>query len=115
RVQVPCPANGRWADQRGGQRSRQQGREGVVPLDYLRDLAGALESEPPDAFLVELAPPIPEDLSFPHYETLVATGFPLWVAYRRGVGGAVGIFGDVSPPDGDLFGRAARRLEDMGA
>ena len=62
----------------------------MVAHDYLRELAGALESEPPDAFLVQLAPAIAEDLRFPHYETLVATGFPLWVAYRRGVGGPVG-------------------------
>ena len=45
----------------------------------------------------------------------MATGFPLWVAYRRGVGGPVGIFGDALPPDGDRFGRAARRLEELGA
>jgi len=86
----------------------------MVAHDYLRDLAGALETEPPDAFLVELAPPIAEDVMFPHYETLVATGFPLWIGYRRGVGGPVGIFGDALPTDGDLFGRAARRLEEMG-
>ena len=44
----------------------------------------------------------------------MATGVPLWVAYRRAVGGPVGIFGDSLPTDGDLFGRAARRLEEMG-
>ena len=31
------------------------------------------------------------------------------------MGGPVGIFGDALPPDGDLFGRAARRLEEIGA
>ena len=85
-----------------------------VPLDYLRELAEALRDEPPDAFLVELSPPIPADLSFPHFEMLVATGLPLWVAYRRTLGGPVGIFGEALPPDGDLFGRAAAKFEELG-
>ena len=104
-----------WPDNRASSGRGSKDWTEMVAHDYLRDLAGALESEPPAAFLVELAPPIAEDLRFPHYETLVATGFPLWVAYRRGVGGPVGIFGDALPADGDLFGRAARRLEEMGA
>lgn len=86
----------------------------MVSHEYLRDLAEALRDEPPDALLVELAPPIPPDLVFPHYETLVATGFPLWIAYRRTVGGPIGIFGQDEPSDGDLFGRAAARLEAIG-
>jgi S-methylmethionine-dependent homocysteine/selenocysteine methylase len=88
--------------------------EWQVGLDYLRDLSAALDSEPPDAFLVELAPPITPELSFPHFETLVATGIPTWVAYRRTVEGPVGIFGEDKPKDGDLFGRAARCLEEIG-
>jgi len=86
----------------------------LVSHDYLRELAEALRAEPPDAFLVELAPPIPNDLVFPHFETLVSTGIPVWVAYRRAVGGPIGIFGDAEPPDGDLLGRASQRLEQMG-
>jgi methionine synthase I (cobalamin-dependent) len=89
--------------------------EEKVSLDYLRELAEALADEPPDAFLVELAPPIPADLAFPHYEALIASGIPLWVAYRRAVGGPIGIFGEGQEQDGDLFGRAARRLEELGA
>jgi hypothetical protein len=89
--------------------------EEFVSIEYLRDLAAALRDEPPDAFLVELAPPIPADLAFPHYETLIASGIPLWVAYRRAVGGPIGIFGEEQERDGDLFGRAARRLEELGA
>ena len=82
--------------------------------EYLRELAEALRTEPPDAILIELAPPIPQDLSFPIFETLVATEFPLWIAYRRTVGGPIGTFGDAEPPDGDLLGRAAQRFEQMG-
>lgn len=88
--------------------------EGRVSLDYLRDLTEALREEPPDALLVELAPPIADDLAFPHFETLVASGFPTWLAYRRGVERPVGIFGEDQPADGDLFGRAARRFEEIG-
>ena len=104
-----------WPNNRASSGRGSKDWKEMVAHDYLRDLAKALETEPPDALLVELAPPIAEDLSFPHYETLVATGFPVWIAYRRAVGGPVGIFGDTLPLDGDLFGRAARRLEEMGA
>jgi S-methylmethionine-dependent homocysteine/selenocysteine methylase len=85
-----------------------------VSLDYLRELCDALQGEPPDAIVVELAPPIPADLTFPHYETIIASGIPLWVSYRRTVGAPIGIFGEEQPPDGDLFGRAARRFEEIG-
>jgi S-methylmethionine-dependent homocysteine/selenocysteine methylase len=103
-----------WAVNRANSdRGSKDWKEMVAP-EYLRDLARTLESEPPDAFLVELAPPIAEELRFPHFETLLATGFPLWIAYRRAVGGPVGIFGDPLPTDGDLFGRAVRRLEELG-
>lgn len=88
--------------------------EELVSLDYLRDLCAALQAEPPDALLVELAPPIPPDLTFPHYEVLIASGIPLWVSYRRTVGAPIGIFGEELPADGDLFGRAAHTFEEMG-
>lgn len=91
--------------------------DGMVTLDYLRELGEALNHDPatrPDAFLVELAPPITDDFAFPHFQTLLDTGIPLWVAYRRTVNGPVGIFGDADTPDGDLLGRAAPRLEEMG-
>ncbi|MGQ0601597.1 MAG: homocysteine S-methyltransferase family protein [Anaerolineales bacterium] len=86
----------------------------MVSHEYLRELAEALRAEPPDAFLVELAPPIPDELVFPHFETLIATGIPLWIAYRRAVGGPIGIFGQDEQKDGDLLGRAAQRFEQMG-
>jgi len=85
-----------------------------VSLDYLRELSGALQEEPPDALLVELAPPIPNDLSFPQYEVLLESGLPLWIAYRRAVGGPIDLFGGTQGQDGDLLGRAAQRFEKMG-
>jgi S-methylmethionine-dependent homocysteine/selenocysteine methylase len=84
-----------------------------VPLDYLRQLGEALQDERPDAILVELAPPI-DDFEFPHYRALIASGIPLWIAYRRGIEGPVGIFGEDREPDGDLLGRAAQQLEELG-
>src|SRR5581483_8316859 len=77
-------------------------------------LCDALKDEPPDALLVELAPSIPADLSFPHYEVLVQSGLPVWIAYRRAVDGPIGIFGEQQEQDRDLLGRAAERLEQMG-
>jgi S-methylmethionine-dependent homocysteine/selenocysteine methylase len=85
-----------------------------VPIDFLRELGRVLQDEPPDAFLVELAPPIPDDLTFPHYEALLESGLPLWIAYRRTVGGSIDLFGKMRVQDGDLLGRAAQRFEHMG-
>jgi S-methylmethionine-dependent homocysteine/selenocysteine methylase len=104
-----------WSDNGPTARKTTKDWEEQVSLDYLRDLAEVLRDEPPDAFLVELAPPIAADLAFPHFATLIASGIPLWVAYRRAVGGPIGIFGEEQASDGDLFGRAARRLEELGA
>lgn len=88
--------------------------EWMVPTDYLRQLGEALKDEKPDALLVELAPPLNPEMGFEHYQTLVDTDFPVWIAYRRTIGGPVGIFGEDQDSDGDLFGQAAKRLEDMG-
>ncbi len=87
--------------------------EARMSLDYLRELCAALESEPPDALLVELAPPLAGD-QFEEFKVLIASGFPLWVAYRRTVGGPVQIFGDPDTPDGDAFGHAAEEMERIG-
>jgi methionine synthase I (cobalamin-dependent) len=92
--------------------------EWTVPLDYLRELGATLRElgeDAPDALLVELAPPLNPEIGFEHYQTLIDTGFPTWVAWRRTVGRPVGIFGEDGEPDGDLFGQAAKRLEKMGA
>jgi homocysteine S-methyltransferase len=86
----------------------------LLSLDYLRELAATLHDEPPDALLVELAPDLPEDLQFPYYEVLLASEIPVWVSYRRGVEGKLGIKGELMQADADLFGRAVARLEAMG-
>jgi S-methylmethionine-dependent homocysteine/selenocysteine methylase len=88
--------------------------EEFVSVEYLSELCEALATEPPDAIVVELAPRLPEDLRFPHYEALVASGIPVWVAYRRNANGQIGIFGEEREPDGERFGEAARELERIG-
>ena len=86
----------------------------ILPLRYLRDLVGALQDEPPDALLVELAPDIPDDLQFPYYDVLVQSDIPVWIAWRRGPHGKLAITGEVMQEDSDLFIQAVQRLERMG-
>ena len=43
------------------------------------------------------------------------TGLPVWLSFRRCRHGVCGVYGQHwGPPEGDLFGRAARRFEEMG-
>lgn len=93
-----------------------------VPLDldrYLKPLAETLATadaeHTPDIILMEIQKEIPEDLDFPDYEIFLDTGIPLWISYRRTVGKIVGVEGETILEDGDRFGRAARRFEEMGA
>jgi S-methylmethionine-dependent homocysteine/selenocysteine methylase len=86
------------------------------------EMAAAIAAAEPDLILVETMETIPADLAFPAYETLLATGLPLWVSYRwtpRGPSDTrrVGIephAGTWQAQDGDLFGRAAARWEELG-
>ena len=48
-------------------------------------------------------------------ELLRETGLPVWLSFRRCRHGVCGVYGQHwGPPEGDLFGRAARRFEEMG-
>jgi homocysteine S-methyltransferase len=93
-----------------------------VPLDlerYLKPLAEVLATadaeHAPDVILMEIQKEIPEDLEFPDYQVFLDTGIPLWISYRRTVGKIVGVEGETILEDGDRFGRASRRFEEMGA
>jgi methionine synthase I (cobalamin-dependent) len=86
----------------------------LLSLDYLRELASTLRDEPPEALLVELAPDPGENLEFPYFDVLLDSEIPLWVAYRRGVQGRLGITGDVLEEDAALFARAVEKLEAIG-
>jgi S-methylmethionine-dependent homocysteine/selenocysteine methylase len=92
-----------------------------VPLDlerYLKPLAELLATadaeHTPDLVLMEIQKEIPEDLEFPDYQVFLDTGIPLWISYRRTVGKIVGVEGETILEDGDRFGHAARRFEEMG-
>ncbi|MFN8590421.1 MAG: homocysteine S-methyltransferase family protein [Thermomicrobiales bacterium] len=93
-----------------------------VPLDfdrYLKPLAEVLATadaaHKPDVILMEIQKEIPDDLEFPDYQVFLDTGIPLWISYRRSVGKIVGVDGETILEDGDRFGRAARRFEELGA
>ncbi len=86
-----------------------------LSVEYVRALVPILQQEAPDLILVETMEAIPASLEFPEYEVLIATGIPVWLAYRRTVGGRVTVGGDLLEPDGDAFGRSAARFEALGA
>ena len=58
---------------------------------------------------------IREPRTFETIEILLETGLPVWLSFRRCRHGVCGVQGQHwGPPEGDLFGRAARRFEEMG-
>ncbi|HKH23306.1 MAG TPA: homocysteine S-methyltransferase family protein [Solirubrobacterales bacterium] len=127
-------ASGDWMElaRRGIRLARQAvaevGREGEVAvafslhgdvtddhgLERLELLARVFEEEPPDLVLLETMSLV-QDVTFRGVETLVGSGFPVWLSFRRCRHGLCGVFGQHwGGPEGDLFGRAARRFEEMG-
>jgi S-methylmethionine-dependent homocysteine/selenocysteine methylase/SAM-dependent methyltransferase len=72
------------------------------------------EPQPPDLVLVEtlsvLRPSLDETV-----EALLDVGLPVWLSFRRCRHGICGVYGEHwGGPEGDDFGRAARRFEQMG-
>ena len=58
---------------------------------------------------------IREDFTFRAVEVAVETGLPVWLSFRRCRHGVCGVYGQHwGGPEGDLFGRAARRFEELG-
>lgn len=79
-------------------------------------LARVFESDPPDLVLLETMTLVRDPGTFEAVERLLATGLPVWLSFRRCRHGVCGVFGQHwGPPEGDLFGRAARRFEELGA
>ena len=71
--------------------------------------------DPPDMLLLETLTLIRDPATFEMVELLLETGLPVWLSYRRCRHGVCGVYGQHwGPPEGDLFGRAARRFEEMG-
>ena len=78
-------------------------------------LSRVFEEEPPDLILLETLTLIRDPATFKTVELLLDTGIPVWLSFRRCRHGVCGVYGQHwGPPEGDLFGRAARRLESMG-
>ena len=71
--------------------------------------------EPPDLILLETLTLIRDPGTFETVELLLETGLPVWLSFRRCRHGVCGVYGQHwGPPEGDLFGRAARGFEQMG-
>ncbi len=89
--------------------------EAVEHHRTLELLARIFENDPPDLILMETLSLIRENLTFPAVEIMLATGIPVWLSFRRCRHGVCGVFGQHwGGPEGDSFGRAARRFEEMG-
>jgi hypothetical protein len=84
--------------------------------ETLRLLARVFQDEPPDLILLETLTLIREPETFDTLQLLLETGLPVWLSFRRCRHGVCGVYGEHwGPPEGDLFGRAARRFEELGA
>jgi S-methylmethionine-dependent homocysteine/selenocysteine methylase len=77
-------------------------------------LMRALGSDPPDLILFETLSLLRPSL-FAVVEALLGTDLPVWLSFRRCRHGLCGVYGQHwGGPEGDAFGRAARRFEEMG-
>ena len=134
-----APADGdarhaRWMQiaRRGVRHARQaiaeEGRAGEVAVAFALDaevdrpdapetvrlLSRALAAEPPDVLIVEGLSVMRPTL-FATVQELVALGLPVWLSFRRCRHGLCGVYGQHwGGPEGDAFGRGARRFEELG-
>ena len=77
-------------------------------------LERSLQDEPPDLILMETLSLVHQS-TFATVERLLETGIPLWLSFRRCRHGVCGVYGEHwGGPEGDTFGRAARRFEQLG-
>lgn len=123
-----------WMDvaRRGVQLARralaEEGREGRAAVAFslngdvdqpegeetIRLLDRAFATDPPDLVLVETLSLVRPSL-FETVKALLDTGLPLWLSFRRCREGLCGIYGEHwGGPEGDAFGRAAARFEELG-
>jgi S-methylmethionine-dependent homocysteine/selenocysteine methylase/SAM-dependent methyltransferase len=88
---------------------------GPARKEFIELLPRAFEEDPPDLILLETITLIRNGLTMGAIEALIATGLPVWTSFRRCRHGVCGVFGQHwGGPEGDEFGRAARRLDDLG-
>ena len=82
--------------------------------ETIRLLDRMFEDESPDLILVETLSLV-RPSTYETVERLLETGLPIWLSFRRCRHGLCGVFGEHwGGPEGDSFGRAARRFEEMG-
>lgn len=80
-----------------------------------RLLSRAFDGDAPDLILVETLSLVRES-TYATVEHLLAIGLPVWLSFRRCRHGVCGVYGEHwGGPEGDSFGRAVRRFEEMGA
>ena len=85
------------------------------PRETVALLRRVWDDEPPDLVLLETLTLVREPLTFDVVSLLVESGLPVWLSFRRCRHGVCGVYGEHwGPPEGDLFGRAARRFEELG-
>jgi S-methylmethionine-dependent homocysteine/selenocysteine methylase/SAM-dependent methyltransferase len=89
--------------------------DGPARREFIELLPRTFEDHPPDLILLETITLIRDGLTLAAIEALVATGIPVWTSFRRCRHGVCGVFGQHwGGPEGDEFGRAARRLDEIG-
>ncbi len=82
--------------------------------ETIRLLARAFEEDPPDLVLLETLSLV-RSSTYATVESLLESGLPVWLSFRRCRHGVCGVYGEHwGGPEGDAFGRAARRFEEMG-
>ena len=82
--------------------------------ETIRLLSRAFEDDPPDFILMETLSLVSTS-TYSTVERLLGTGLPVWLSFRRCRHGVCGVYGEHwGGPEGDAFGRAARRFEEMG-
>lgn len=82
--------------------------------ETIRLLHRAFETDPPDFLLVETLSLV-RTTTYATVARLLETGLPVWLSFRRCRQGVCGIYGEHwGGPEGDAFGRAAGRLEQLG-
>jgi S-methylmethionine-dependent homocysteine/selenocysteine methylase/SAM-dependent methyltransferase len=80
----------------------------------IRLLARLFVHEPPDLILLETLTVVRPSL-FATAQLLLDTGLPIWLSFRRCRHGLCSVYGQHwGGPEGDAFGRAAVRFEQMG-
>jgi S-methylmethionine-dependent homocysteine/selenocysteine methylase/SAM-dependent methyltransferase len=82
--------------------------------ETIRLLTRAFKADSPDLILIETLSLL-RSSTYETVERLLAEGLPVWLSFRRCRHGVCGVYGEHwGGPEGDSFGRAARRFEELG-